>query len=140
MLLLWKSNYNIYIHFQVLYILRYIYNLGQAKNVLNITKSQHKIKTLYLFIAESFQNVCNFYFIHLRTNSRQHLQQQHLNSQSFVLWSKQISYCSPTFQLHLTFINATTISLPIIIIIIIIIYSWGKYLNYFPFIIIIYRK
>ena len=36
-----KSNYNAFIHFQVFYILLYTYSLDQAKNVLYVTKSQH---------------------------------------------------------------------------------------------------
>ena len=41
MLLSWKSNYNVFIHFQVFYVLFYKYSLDQAKNVLNVTKSKH---------------------------------------------------------------------------------------------------
>ena len=36
-----ENNYKVFIHFQVFYILLYTYSLDQAKNVLNVTKSQH---------------------------------------------------------------------------------------------------
>ena len=44
----WKSDHNVFIHFQVFYILLYKYSLEQAKNVLNVAKSQHLIKTLVI--------------------------------------------------------------------------------------------
>ena len=76
--------------------------------------------------------------IHLRSYSR-----QHLNFQSFVLWSKYMCYCSRTFHLHLSFVNASTMLLSINMI-----NGWAKYLlliklftvnnNYLPLIIVIY--
>ena len=45
MSLQWKKNYNVFIYFQVFYILLYTYILDQAKNVPNMTKLQ-QIKTL----------------------------------------------------------------------------------------------
>ena len=78
---------------------------------------------LCLFITISLENIYNFYFIHLRSNSR-----QQLNSQPFGLWSKS---CSPTFHFHLSFINASILLLSIIII-----YGWEKLFpihnNYLP--------
>ena len=46
------ENYNVLIYFQMFYILLYIYNLDQAMNVINLTKSQ-QIKTRD-FITVSF--------------------------------------------------------------------------------------
>ena len=57
---------------------------------------------LCLFITIQFENVYKFYLIHLRSSNSC----QHLNSHPFVLWSKQIRYCSLTFQFHLSLINA----------------------------------
>ena len=48
------ENYNVLIYFQMFYILLYIYNLDQAMNVINLTKSQ-QIKTRD-FITVSFQH------------------------------------------------------------------------------------
>ena len=91
---------------------------AKCNQIAALNKNADDFITLCLFITVSFENVYNFYFIHLRSNSC-----QHLNSQLFVLWSKQIRYCSPTFQFHLPFINASTILLSINMI-----DGWGKYL------------
>ena len=96
---------------------------AKCDQIATLNKTAAYFITLTVFLSlYCFKNVYNFYFIHLRSDSRQYLQQQHLNSQPFVLWSKLICQCSPIFQFHLLFINAITVLLSIII------YSWGKYL------------
>ena len=82
--------------------------------------------TLSVFLLlHRFKMFIKLYFSHLKSNNRQHLQQYYLNSQPFALWSKQIGYWAPTFQLHLSFINDSTILL-----LTTITYSWGKYLPF----------
>ena len=56
-------------------------------------------------------------FIHLESNKC-----QYLNS-NLLYCGQNRCYCSPTFQFHLTFINASTILLSINMI-----NGWGKYL------------
>ena len=83
-----------------------------------LNKNASNFTTLCFFITISFENVYKFFFIHLRSYSR-----QHLNSQSFELWSKYMCYCSPTFHLRLSFVNASTMLLSINMI-----NGWEKYL------------
>ena len=64
------------------------FRLGQecakCDQITGLNKNAGDLITFCLFfITISFENIYNFYFIHLRSNRC-----QYLNSQPFVLWSK----------------------------------------------------